>query len=75
MIVVVSTHMLSNQKMPTGVYILRFEENQFRPEVSEKYIDSYVWMDFLMKEQKIKIMQKLYNFKEIRIRNYCQTCV
>ena len=55
------------QKMPTGVYIRRFEHNQFRPEVSEKYIDSYVWMDFLMKEQKIKILHKLNNSKEIEL--------
>ena len=27
------------QKMPTGVYSRRFEHHQFRPEVSEKYID------------------------------------
>ena len=58
------------QKMPTGVYIPRFKHNQFRPEVSEKYIDSYVWMYFLMKEQKIKILHKLNNSKEIRIGSY-----
>ena len=58
------------QKMPTGVYIRRFEHNQFRPEVSEKYTDSYVWMDFLMKEQRIKIFHKLNNSKEVRIGNY-----
>ena len=58
------------QKMPTGVYIRRFEHSDFRPELSEKYIDSYVWMDFLMKDKKIKILHKLNNSKEIRIGNY-----
>ena len=33
------------QEMPTGLYIIRLNENNFRPEVSEKYIDSYVWLD------------------------------
>ena len=58
------------QKMSTGVYIRRFEHSDFRPELSEKYIDSYVWMDFLMKDKKIKILHKLNNSKEIRIGNY-----
>ena len=33
------------QEMPTGLYIIRLNENNFRPEVSEKYTDSYVWLD------------------------------
>ena len=36
------------QSMPTGVYVRRKMENSFRPEISEQYIDSYVWMDHLM---------------------------
>ena len=30
------------QNMPTGVYIRRHLDNNFRPEISEKYMDSYV---------------------------------
>ena len=56
--------------MPTGVYVRRKLENSFRPEVSEKYIDSYVWMDYLMKNQNIQILHKLNNSKEIRFGNY-----
>ena len=58
------------QKMPTGVFVRRYQHNNFRPEVSERYIDSYVWLDFLMKSNKIKILHKLNNQKEIRIGNY-----
>ena len=58
------------QEMPTGVYVRRRSSTNFKPEVSEKYLDSYVWMDFLMKKEKIKILHKLNNQKEIRIGNY-----
>ena len=58
------------QDMPTRVYVRRMSSTNFKPEVSEKYIDSYVWMDFLMKKEKIKILHKLNNQKEIRIGNY-----
>ena len=49
--------------MPTGVYVGQIADNNFRPKVSEKYIDSYVWMDHLMKENRIKIKHKLNNQK------------
>ena len=58
------------QKMPTGLHIRRYADNNFKPEVSEKYIDSYVWMDYIMIDQKIKILHKMNNSKEIRIGNY-----
>ena len=57
------------QEMPTGVYVRRLSSTNFKPEVSEKYIDSYIWRDFLMKNENIKILHKL-NQKEIRIANY-----
>ena len=60
------------QKMPTDLYIRRYADNKFKPEVSEKYIDPYVWMDYLMKEQQIKILHKMNNSKEIRIGNYLE---
>ena len=58
------------QEMPTGVYVRRIADNNFRPEVSEKSIDSYVWMDCLMKENRIKIKHKLNNQKEVRVGPY-----
>ena len=56
--------------MPTGLYITQQNENEFRPEVSEKYIDSYVWMDYIMMTENIEIVHKLNNGKEIRFENY-----
>ena len=58
------------QNTPTGVYTRRNPDNNFRPEISEKYMDSYVWMDYIMVKEKIKILHKLNNSKEIRIGNF-----
>ena len=58
------------QLMPTGVYVRRNMDNNFRPEVSERYIDSYVWLDYLSCKEGIKIQHKLNNRREIRIGNY-----
>ena len=43
------------QLMPSNVYVRRLSENHFRPEVSERYIDSYVWLDYLSCKEGIKI--------------------
>ena len=51
--------------MPTGVYVRRKIDNSFQPEVSKKYIDSYVWMDYLMVTESKSIIHKLNNSKEI----------
>ena len=58
------------QQMPTGVYVRRKSSNNFRPEVSEKYIDSYVWMDYIMDTEQIFIQHKLNNSHEVRFGNY-----
>ena len=58
------------QLMPAGVYVRRLSENKFRPEVSERYIDSYVWLDYLSCKEGIKIRPKLNNQKEVRIGNF-----
>ena len=58
-----------NKKCLQG-FVRRLSCTNFKPEVSEKYIDSYVWLDFLMKNENIKILHKLNNQKEIRIANY-----
>ena len=38
--------------------------------LNQKYIDSYVWMDYIMQKENIRILHKLNNFKEIRIGNF-----
>ena len=57
------------QNMPTGVYVRRYPDS-FKPETSEKYIDSYVWMDYIMQKENIRILHKLNNSKENRIGNF-----
>ena len=49
------------QQMPTEVYVRRLAQNSFQPEVTEKYIDSYIWMDYLMNEEKCR-----KNFAQIK---------
>ena len=58
------------QLMPSSVYVRRLSENKFGPEVSERYIDSYVWLDYLSCKEGIKICHKLNNQKEMRIGNF-----
>ena len=58
------------QNMPTGVYVRRYSDTSFKPEISEKYIDSYVWMDYIMHSESIKILHELNNSKEVRIGNF-----
>ena len=55
------------QNMPTGLYV-RFEDNQFRPEVVYSYISSDIWMDYIMEKQNTHILHKMNNSnKEVRI--------
>ena len=56
------------QLMSSGVYVRRLAENQFKPEVSEKYINTYVWLGYLNCKEGMKIQHKLNNQKEFRIR-------
>ena len=58
------------QETPTVVYVRHKFSYNFRPEVSEKYIDSYVWMDYIMERDQIFIKHKLNNQHEIRFGNF-----
>ena len=60
-----------SQPMPTGNFVRRFESNNFRPEISQKYLSSFVWMDFIMENSNITILHRMNNNnKEIRIGSY-----
>ena len=56
--------------MSTGVHVRRYSNIGFKPEISGKYIDSYVRMDYIMHKKNIKILHKLNNSKEGRIGNF-----
>ena len=46
--------------MPTGCFVRRHFPD-FKPEVSHKYLDMYVWMDHLADVGKVDIEHKLKN--------------
>ena len=56
--------------MPRGVYVRRYSDNNFKPKISEKNTDSYVWVDYIMQKENIRILHKLNNSKEVRIGNF-----
>ena len=58
------------QQMPTGLYVDRREENDFKGELSQKYVDMFFWMDWLAFEENIVINHKLNSGKEVRIGPY-----
>ena len=59
------------QPMPTGCYVDRRCENDFRPEICHKYMDMYFWMDHVAERDSISIKHKLNNSnKEVRIGPY-----
>ena len=60
-----------SQPMPTGCFVRRHFPN-FKPEVSHKYLDMYVWMDHLADVGKVNIEHKLNTGKEKRIgKSFC----
>ena len=60
-----------SQEMPTGPYIDRREENNFKAEISSKHVYQYAWMDKIAYDEHIEIKHKLNNAgKECRIGPY-----
>ena len=58
-----------SQPMPTGCFVRRHFPD-FKPEVSHKYLDMYVWIDHLADVGKVNIEHKLNTGKEKRIGKY-----
>ena len=59
-----------NQNMPTGTYVRRLKENDFRPEARDKYASAYHWMDWLTETTEYNIRHKLNYGRERRIGPY-----
>ncbi|CAC5413404.1 unnamed protein product [Mytilus coruscus] len=53
-----------NHQMPTGSYTRKKEDNEFRPEVREKYMSAYYWMDWLQKTTDRDTKHKLNHSRE-----------
>ena len=56
--------------MPTGPFIRRRSENNFKPEIRDKYLYSYYWMDFLAKKEGKAVRHRLNSNKEFRVGAY-----
>ena len=59
-----------SRPMPTGPFIRRRKENNFKPEVRDKYLYSYYWMDFFAKKEGKTVSHRLNSNKEFRIGAY-----
>ncbi|XP_053391895.1 uncharacterized protein LOC128554634 [Mercenaria mercenaria] len=58
------------QPMPVGPFVRRRAVNEFRPEVRDKYMSAYYWMNWLIHTQGSNIMHKLNHGQEVRIGKY-----
>ena len=58
------------QPLPTGAYIRRLKENNFRPEKQTQHVSMYKWMNWVMKQESIKIIHKLNSNHEKRVGPY-----
>ena len=59
-----------SQEMPTGFYVRRFRDQNFKPEKPCKYLDQFFWMDKVAEEEGIYIKHKLNSGKEHRVGPY-----
>lgn len=59
-----------NQVMPTGTYVRRLNENEFRPEARDHFVSAYHWMDWLSQTTKHRIKHKLNYGLEKRVGPY-----
>ena len=58
------------QPMPVGPFIRRLADNEFRPELGDKYMSAYYWMDWLIHHQRLNIQNKLNTGREVRVGKY-----
>lgn len=56
--------------MPTGTYVRRLKENEFRPEARDHFVSAYHWMDWLSQTTKHRIKHKLNYGREKRVGPY-----
>jgi len=59
-----------DQKMPVGPFVRRLADNDFRPEIRDRYMAAYHWMDWLNHTGQASISHKLNNGEEKRVGKY-----
>ena len=56
--------------MSVGPFVRRRAENDFRPELRDKYMSAYYWMDWLIHAHGLPIQHKLNTGREVKIGKY-----
>jgi hypothetical protein len=59
-----------DKELPTGAFVRRTLENDFKPVKRDKYTIAYDWMDFVNQNQQLDIRHKLNEGKEKRVGPY-----
>ena len=58
------------QEMPCGTFVRRKKDKNFKPEIQDKYLDMFVWMDQVSEVLNIKIAHKMNSGKEHYVMGY-----
>ena len=58
------------QPMPVGPFVRRLADNEFRPELRDKYMSAYYWMDWLAYVHGVDIQHKLNTGREVKVGKY-----
>jgi hypothetical protein len=56
-----------NEDMPVGPYIHRSAENSFRPEKRERYLISFIWLDWIARRENIALAHSLTEGREVMV--------
>ena len=56
-----------NQEMPVGPYIHRRAEGGFRPERRDRYLVSFIWLDWLAKKEGLVLSHALTEGREVTV--------
>ncbi|MCG8047362.1 MAG: hypothetical protein N0E48_17320, partial [Candidatus Thiodiazotropha endolucinida] len=58
------------QPMPVGPFVRRLANNDFSPELRDKYMSAYYWMDWLAHTHNISIQHRLNTRQEVKVGKY-----
>ncbi len=58
------------QDMPEGMFVVRRAENEFRPQIRDKYMQAFNWFTYLNEYEGKHILHKRNNGKEIKLGPY-----
>ena len=56
--------------MPVGPFVRRLADTEFQPEIRDKYMSAYYWMDWLIHAYHKPIQHKLNTGREVKIGKY-----